>query len=161
MNYKPEITKAQQDILLNVLENHMEALRTLARINPALKPSIKIKRAEVLTLYKTIVGATGSNSIEGIEITEIKINPLKKMEPGSHLAAHARIILNRSLCINSIRVVQGRFGPFISFPREFNQKVGKGYNLCYPITKAFQDYLSERIIRQWSLIIGETSQEKT
>lgn len=88
-------------------------------------------------------------SVNGIEITEIKINPLTKKEPGSHLEAFARIVLNGQLCINSIRVVQGKFGPFISFPREFNQKEGKGYNLCYPITKALQDYLSERILRQW------------
>ena len=88
-------------------------------------------------------------SVNGLEITEIKINPMKKKEPGSHLEAFARIVLNGQLCINSIRIVQGKFGPFISFPREFNQKEGKGYNLCYPITKALQDYLSERILRQW------------
>ncbi len=88
-------------------------------------------------------------SVNGIEITEIKINPLNKKEPGSHLEAFARIVLNGQLCINSIRIVHGKFGPFISFPREFNQKEGKGYNLCYPITKSLQDYLSERILRQW------------
>jgi DNA-binding cell septation regulator SpoVG len=90
-------------------------------------------------------------SVNGIEITEIKINPVPKKE-GSHLEAFARIVLNGQLCINSIRVVHGKFGPFISFPREFNQKEGKGYNLCYPITKALQDYLSERILRQWRTV---------
>ena len=99
-------------------------------------------------------------SINGIEITEIKINPLTKKEPGSHLEAFARIILNGQLCINSIRVIQGKFGPFISFPREFNQKENKGYNLCYPITKALQDYLSERILRQWLSVSMEPPQPK-
>ena len=93
-------------------------------------------------------------SINGIEITEIKVTTVKK-EPGSHLMAHVRIVLNGQLCINSIRVVEGKFGPFISYPREFNQKEGKGYNLCYPITKALQDYLSERILRQWRLATEE------
>ena len=91
------------------------------------------------------------SNTNGIELTEIKVTKAKK-EPGSNLVAHARIVLNGQLCINSIRVVEGKFGPFISFPREFNQKEGKGYNLCYPITKALQDYLSERILPQWRAV---------
>jgi len=91
-------------------------------------------------------------SVNGIEITEIKINPMQKKEPGSHLEAFAKIVLNGQLCINSIRIVQGKFGPFISFPREYNAKKGEGYNLCYPITKSLQDYLSERILRQWRTV---------
>jgi DNA-binding cell septation regulator SpoVG len=110
---------------------------------PARQQQITSRRSIIDREKETIM------SVNGIEITEIKINPLKNKEPGSHLEAFARIVLNGQLCINSIRVVQGKFGPFISFPREFNQKEGKGYNLCYPITKALQDYLSERILRQW------------
>ena len=86
--------------------------------------------------------------INGLEITEIKITP--KKESDTKLSAEARIVLNGQLVINSIRVVDGKFGPFISFPRE--QKNGKGYNVCYAITKAFQDYLSERILRQWNAV---------
>lgn len=88
-------------------------------------------------------------SVNGIEITEIQVHPIKRKNAESHLEAFARVILNGQLCINSIRVVQGKFGPFISFPREFNRKEGKGYNLCYPITKPLQNYLSENILRQW------------
>ena len=88
-------------------------------------------------------------SVNGIEITEIQVHPVKRKKPESHLEAFARVILNGQLCINSIRVVRGKFGPFISFPREFNRKEGKGYNLCYPITKPLQNYLSESILRQW------------
>ena len=86
----------------------------------------------------------------GIEITEIKITSLKK-EPGSNLKAHARVVLNGQLCINSIRVVEGKFGPFISFPRELSN--GTGYNLCYPITKALQDMMTEKILAAWRLAI--------
>ncbi len=91
-------------------------------------------------------------SVNGIEITEIQIHPLKKKDPGGHLEAFARVILNGQLCINSIRVVRGKFGPFVSYPREFNRKEGKGYNLCYPITKPLQSYLSERILNQWKAV---------
>ena len=155
---KLEITEAQQEILSAVLLEKLAELGKISTQNAALRPAIKTHKADVLALYKSIVAEiVESPNANGIEITEIKINPLKKMEPGSNLTAYARIVLNGQLCINSIRVVEGKFGPFISFPREFNQKEGKGYNLCYPITKALQDLLSERILRQWRLATTETS----
>jgi DNA-binding cell septation regulator SpoVG len=91
-------------------------------------------------------------SVNGIEITEIQVHPLKKKDAGNHLEAFARVILNGQLCINSIRVVRGKFGPFVSYPREYNRKEGKGYQLCYPITKPLQSYLSERILHQWKAV---------
>ena len=91
-------------------------------------------------------------SVNGIEITEIRVHSLKKKDPGGHLEAFARVVLNGQLCINGIRIVRGKFGPFISFPREFNRKEGKGYNLCYPIKKPLQSHLSERILSQWQTV---------
>ena len=88
-------------------------------------------------------------SVNGIEITEVKIHPIKNKEEGSHLEAFAKVVLNGQLVINSIRVVRGKFGPFVSFPGSYNKKEGKGYQFCHPITKALQEYLSERVLRQW------------
>lgn len=91
-------------------------------------------------------------SVNGIEVTEIRVHSLTRKEPGTPLQAFARVVLNDQLCINGIRIVNGKFGPFISFPREFNRKEGKGYNLCYPITKLLQNHLSERILSQWQAV---------
>jgi DNA-binding cell septation regulator SpoVG len=89
-------------------------------------------------------------SVHGIEVTEVKIHPLKNKEPGTHLEAFAKVVLNGQLCINSIRVVRGKFGPFVAFPGAFNKKEGKEYQYCHPITKAMQQYLSERVLRQFA-----------
>ncbi len=94
-------------------------------------------------------------SVNGLEITALKVLPAK--EKGSGLEGMARIVLNGGLCINSIRIVRGKFGLFISFPREFGPTKGRGFNICYPITKACQDYLSERILRQWRVEYGTTA----
>ncbi len=91
-------------------------------------------------------------SVNGIEVTEVKIHPVLKKQEGSHLEAFAKVVLNGQLCINSIRVVRGKFGPFIAFPSEYNKKEGKGFQFCHPITKPFQQYLSERILRQWQAV---------
>ena len=101
--------------------------------------------------------AAGANkecimSVNGIEITEIRVHPVKKKDAGSHLEAFVRVVLNGQLCINSIRVMRGKYGPFVSYPREYNRKEEKGYQFFYPITKPLQAYLSERILGEWKTV---------
>jgi DNA-binding cell septation regulator SpoVG len=88
-------------------------------------------------------------SQNGIEITEIKVNPIKDKKSDSPLEAFVRVVLNGQFVISSIKVVKGKFGLFVSFPREYNRNEGKGYNLCYPITKPLQEYMSQRILDEY------------
>lgn len=88
-------------------------------------------------------------SQSGIEITEIKVNPIRNKMPDSPLEAFVRVVLNGQFVISSIKVVKGKFGLFVSFPREYNKSEGKGYNLCYPITKPLQEYMSQKILDEY------------
>jgi DNA-binding cell septation regulator SpoVG len=91
-------------------------------------------------------------SVNGIEITQVRVHPLRRKNPDSPLEAFASVVLNDQLRINSIRVVRGKFGPFVSWPSEFNRKEGKGYDYCHPVTKPLRSYLSERILEQWQAV---------
>lgn len=92
-------------------------------------------------------------SQSGIEITEIKVNPIKNKLPDSPLEAFVRVVLNGQFVISSIKVIKGKFGLFVSFPREYNKSEGKGYNLCYPITKPLQEYMSQRILDEYKTAV--------
>ena len=90
-------------------------------------------------------------TIKGIEITEINVHPLRNKQENNPLEAFARVVLNDQFVINSIRIVKGKFGLFVSFPREFNKKEGKGYNFCFPITRSLHEYMSEKILSEFRL----------
>ncbi|MDB5050260.1 MAG: SpoVG family protein [Fibrobacteres bacterium] len=90
-------------------------------------------------------------SVKGIEITEINVHPLRNKKADNPLEAFVRVVLNEQFVINSIRVVKGKFGLFVSFPREYNKKEGKGYNFCFPITKSLHEYMSEKILSEYRL----------
>jgi DNA-binding cell septation regulator SpoVG len=89
----------------------------------------------------------------GIEITEVNVHPIKNKQEGSPLEAFVRVVLNDQFAISSIKVVKGKFGRFVSFPRDYNKKEGKGYSLCYPITKTLQEYMSRRILDEYDLAV--------
>ena len=92
-------------------------------------------------------------SFKGIEITEINVHPVRNKQPDNPLEAFVRVVLNDQFVINSIKVVKGKFGMFISFPREYNKKEGKGYGLCFPITKSLQEYMSEKILNEYRVAV--------
>lgn len=93
-------------------------------------------------------------STKGIEITEVNVHPLKNKQEDNPLEAFVRVVLNGQFVINSIRVVKGKFGLFISFPREYNKKEGKGYNFCFPISKPLHEYMTERILNEYRLAVA-------
>jgi len=92
--------------------------------------------------------------MNGIEITEVNVHPVKNKVADSPLEAFVRVVLNDQFVITSIKVINGKFGRFISFPREYNKKEGKGYNLCYPITKTLQEYMSRRILDEYNVAMA-------
>ena len=90
-------------------------------------------------------------SVKGIEITEVNVHPIKNKQANSPLEAFVRVVLNDQFVINSIRVVKGKFGLFVSFPREYKKEEGKGYNFCFPITKPLHEYMTEKILSEYRL----------
>lgn len=90
-------------------------------------------------------------SVKGIEITEINVHPVRNKQANSPLEAFARVVLNDQFVINSIRIVKGKFGLFVSFPRDFDKEKGKGYNYCFPITRPLHEYMSEKILSEYRL----------
>ncbi len=91
---------------------------------------------------------------KGIEITEVNIHPIRNKQTDNPLEAFVRIVLNGQFVVNSIKVVNGKFGLFVSYPREFSKKENKGYNFCFPITKGLQEYMSERILNEYRLSVA-------
>ena len=107
-------------------------------------------------------------SVNGIEVTDVIVFPTnrngrfletqwqhierfyKVHKKGSSLKAYVKIILNDNLIINGLMVIQGRKGPFVSFPqREYED--GKMYDVCFPITTELRMYIVDQVLSQYSI----------
>ena len=94
--------------------------------------------------------------MSNLEITEIHINVTKKIESDhkNPLMAFVRIVLNGCFVINGIKVIQGRAGVFISFPREYDKETKTGNNICYPIRKDVHEQMSAQILKEYDAAAG-------
>lgn len=78
-------------------------------------------------------------------VTEVNIYPCKGASDGP-IQALARIVLNDAFVVNGIRIVKGKFGLFITFPRYYDKKKEKGMNYCFPILKSLHDSINESVL---------------
>ena len=80
-------------------------------------------------------------SINGIEVTDVIIYPVKNKSWDGGLMAFARLILNDQFIITGIRVVEGKNGLFIAFPQD-SRGDGKRYDVCFPTTAELRAYFT-------------------
>jgi len=87
-------------------------------------------------------------SVNGIQITDVSVYPVKNKAKGSLVEAYARITLNDQLIMSGLRLVRGKKGLFLGFPQEYNKAEGKGYDICFPISIELRMYMTQEILRR-------------
>lgn len=90
-------------------------------------------------------------AINGIEVTDVIIFPVKRRDETSNLKAFARIVLNDVFIISGVKIFEGQGEPFMRFPQEYNKKAGKGYDICFPITAELRTYIADQVLSQYSI----------
>lgn len=80
-----------------------------------------------------------------IIVTDIKIFPFK-CESMNHIRALVNIIINDSIMIRGLRIMEGTNKPFISYPADpfFN-----GTHVIVPLTRKLSEYIEDTIIKQY------------
>lgn len=100
--------------------------------------------------------------MSNLEITEINIHVTRKNQDGTAnpLLAFVRIVLNDCFVVNGVKVIEGKFGKFISFPREYNRESKKANNICYPIRKDTHDAMASLILKEYEAALSQSAPEK-
>lgn len=87
--------------------------------------------------------------MSSLEVTEVNVHVRRDPGPEDPLVGFARITLNDAFVVNGIRLVKGKFGLFISFPREYNKQEGKGFNICFPIHQDAHKVISDAVLNEY------------
>lgn len=78
-----------------------------------------------------------------LEITDVVVYPLKNQMKGSKLLALAKVVLNDSLIIHGIRVMQGPVNTFIVYP------AGVPENIFHPTRAKLRSYIRDQVFAEY------------
>lgn len=95
-----------------------------------------------------------------LKITEISIHLCNNGAPQNSLVGFARVVLNGAFVVNSIRIVAGRFGPFISFPRDIDKVKKKTFDICFPIKSTLMDSMTADIVTAYKTAVFNAAQAR-
>lgn len=84
----------------------------------------------------------------GILVTKVDIFPFKDGGLG-HIRALANIVLNDSLIIRGLRVMDGENGLFLSYPVDPFFKGSDFRSLILPVTRELREYIEGKVIEQF------------
>lgn len=88
-------------------------------------------------------------AVNGIEITDVIVFPIRNRLNGSNTLALAKVIINDQFIINGIKIKEGRQGLYINFPHlEVN---GKKIETGFPITAELKSYFMDQVLSQYSI----------
>lgn len=83
-----------------------------------------------------------------IKVTEVRI---KKYNSVMRAKAMASIIINNCICINDIRVIEGRDGLFIAMPSRKTQE-GDFKDIAHPINSETREIIQKAILEKYKEI---------
>ena len=88
-----------------------------------------------------------------MNVTDVKFRAVK--EKDDKLLGFASVTLDDELVITGIRVLMGKYGPFLSFPsREGRDEEGKKkfFDIAFPTKKGLREKLTEAVLKEGDLI---------
>lgn len=80
-----------------------------------------------------------------MKITDLKLE--KNKEENSIVKAFAKIVLDHSLIIHNMKIIEGKNRLFIAFP---DRKIRDNYvNTVHPINSEFREYIESEILKEY------------
>jgi stage V sporulation protein G len=88
-----------------------------------------------------------------LAVTNVQVFPLEESPLSGHLKATATIVLNDQLVIRGLRVLDGEYGLFVSYPNDPFCKGEYLQNLCNPLTRQLREHIENCVLEKYQATI--------
>lgn len=127
----------------------------------------KHMKQEMLDLYNTITRKTKKEStmttvketqespaFDCLAVTQVQVFPFRECTQMGHMKAIAQVVLNDQLLIRGLRVMEGEFGLFVSYPNNPLYKGDEYRSICVPITRQLREHIENCVLEKYQAAIA-------
>jgi DNA-binding cell septation regulator SpoVG len=88
-----------------------------------------------------------------MEITSISFYPYteKQNETSAKILSKVSIVFEEALVLKGLKIIEGKFGVFVSWPRITNEAKGNE-TICFPLYQKFNDKIVNEILIAWKAV---------
>lgn len=87
-----------------------------------------------------------SPAFDCLTVTNVQVFPFKEGPQMGHMKALANIVLNDQIQLRGLRVMDGEYGLFVSYPTDPFFKGQSFRNLYIPITRQLRDHIETCVL---------------
>jgi len=101
----------------------------------------------------SIKGQKRKSNPSPIQCTEVRVFPVK-LKKSLKTLANASVVINNSICLTGLKVIDGVNGYFVSYPIDPNGKTDDYRSLYYPIDRATREHIENVIVDKYLEMAG-------
>lgn len=95
-----------------------------------------------------------SPAFDCLTVTNVQVFPFKEGPQLGHTKALANIVLNDQLLLRGLRVMDGEYGLFVSYPSDPFFKGDAFRSLFSPITHQLRDHVENCVLEKYKAVIS-------
>jgi len=95
-----------------------------------------------------------SENYDVLAVTKVEVYPFKEGATMGHLKALANVVLNDQLLIRGLRVMEGEYGLFVSYPNDPFYRGDEFRSLLAPMTRKLREHIENCVLEKYQAVIA-------
>lgn len=100
-----------------------------------------------------------SESFGVLTVTQVQVFPFKEGASLGHIKGIATVVLNDQFMVRGLRVLEGEYGLFVSYPVDPFYRGEDMRFVCTPVTRALREAIENAVLAEFRKATGETGEE--
>lgn len=92
------------------------------------------------------------NAFDCLAVSEVKVFPFKEGPSLGHMKAIAEIVLNDQFIVRGLRIMDGEYGLFVSYPNDPFVKGDDFRSLVTPLTRQLREHIEACVIEKYTAV---------
>lgn len=96
-----------------------------------------------------------SPAFDCLAVTNVQVYPFKEGPTMGHTKGLATIVLNDQFMVRGLRIMEGEYGLFVSYPMDPFYKGEDFRYLCNPFTRQLREHIENCVLERYQQLVQE------
>ena len=94
------------------------------------------------------------SSFDCLAVTQVQVFPFKEGPSLGHMKGLAQIVLNDQMVIRGLRIMDGEYGLFVSYPLDPFYKGEDFKSICNPVTRQLREHIENCVLEKYQAAVA-------
>ena len=94
------------------------------------------------------------SAFDCLAVTQVEVWPFKEGADLGHMKGYAQVVLNEQMVLRGLRVMDGEYGLFVSYPNDPFFKGDDYRNIYHPITRKLREHIENCVLEKYQATVA-------